>query len=677
MRRGVSNAGAWVAVAAEVAAMLLLPNAALGDGPEVGRFPYGELALLGAAEAAPRVRVVAAVDAAVRLRPGLDWPAVGEAAKGEELAASGITPGLDPWLRVTLPSGPGGWIRAADVEGVDASASQLVLRSAPALLAGPAGECASLHAWPGGAATGNLCAYHRPLAVAGRSPDSRWIALSYARWPHEVVWGLADQLDLSASDIAASNLPVFVGHGTTLVPVVGASADGQAAVLPEAVDWAWTPDNQVVGVGERAIWRYDPLERTTETYPRPAGAATLAPDGEHAAVASCSNVWAECGKARRAPFDIVMVPTDGGSWKRVRDAYNLLVGWKFGTPYAVGEWSPDGRALLTWRAPDLPGSKWPGFAVEYSVIDVGGERYPMPRFGLEPKQYWIWLEDGTLLMRAWFRSAQLYAATWDGVPLRELELPDALSGLRWFKTDNGHPWATLKAAVRSDEGGWRLFNLETGAAPPLQISESAAMFAEPSAGRRFAYRIGADENRALLLFDGTTGAAARLSVPENVGDIGGGFHFAPSGQRLALRALRGGSRDDVRVYVVEFASGEWIETDLRIETEEWNPEFGDGYVCGGRTNWSPNGERFTVELREYYERRGEEWYRRDGLAGFASGDVGSQIRIYDRAGNFARSFRTLGGGSLNSVMEAKWSPDGRWLAVGGRTPSPVECSLGH
>ena len=676
MRRGVSNVGAWVAVAAAVAAMLLLPNAASGDGPTP--FPYGELAALGAAEAAPRVRVVAAVDAAVRLRPGLDWPVIGEAAKGEGLAAAGITPGLDPWLRVTLPSGPGGWVRAADMEGVDASAPQVVLRSAPALLAVPAGECAALHAWPGGAATGNLCAYHRSLAVAGRSPDSRWIALSYARWPHEVVWGLADQLDLSASDIAAPDLPVFVGHGTTLVPT-GASADGQAAVLPEAVDWAWTPDNQVVGVGERAIWRYDPLERTTETYPRPAGAATLAPDGEHAAVASCSNVWAECGKARQAPFDIVMVPTDGGGWKRVRDAYNLLVGWKFGTPYAVGEWSPDGRALLTWRAPDVPGSEWPGFAVEYSVIEVGGAHYPMPRFGLEPRQYWVWIEDGTLLMRAWRQDAQrhvatLYAATSDGAPLRELELPDTLSGLRWFKTGKGHPWAMLKAAVGSDAGGWRLFDLETGATAPLQISESAAMFAEPSGGRRFAYRIGVDENRALLLFDGTTGAAARLSVPENVGDIGGEFHFAPSGQRLALR---GGSRDDVRVYVVEFASGEWIEIDLRIETDEWSPESEDGYVCGGRTNWSPDGEYFTVELREYYERRGEESYRRDGLAGFTSEDVGSQIRIYDRAGNFVRSFRTLGGGSLNSVMEAKWSPDGRWLAVGGRTPSPLECGPGH
>ena len=663
-------------VAAVIA--LALSGSAVADGPEPAPFPYGELAALAAAEAAPRVRVVAAVDAAPRLRPGLDWPVIAEVARGEELMASGITPGLDPWLRVTQPSGPGGWIRAADVEESNASAQHLILRSAPALLAGPASECASLRAWPGGAATGNLCASDRPRAVAGRSPDSRWVALSYSRWPPEVVWAPADQIDLSASDIAVSDLPVFVGHGTTLVPT-GAGAAGQAAMLPAAADWAWTPDNQVVGVGERAIWRYDPLQRTTETYPRPAGAATLAPDGEHAAIASCSNAWTECGKARQAPFDIVIVPTDGGGWKRVRDAYNLLVGGKFGTPYAVGEWSPDGRALLTWLAPEDLDSGWPGFAVEYSVINVGGEHYPMPRFGIEPRQYWVWLEDGTLLMRAWLRDAQryvatLYAATSDGVPLRELELPDALSGIRWFRTGKGHPWATLKAAVWSNGGDWRLFDLETGATAPLQISESAAMFAEPSTGRRFVYRIGADENRTLLLFDGTTGAAARLAVPESVGDIGGGFHFAPSGQRLALRA---GSRDDVCVYVVEFASGEWIETDLRIEADEWNPEFGDGYVCGGRTNWSPDGERFTVELREYYEQRGEEWYRRDGLAGFAFGDVGSQIQIYDRAGNFVRSFRTLGGGSGNSAMEAKWSPDGQWLAVGGRTPSPLECSLGH
>ena len=666
--------------AALVAAMLalVLSGSAVADGPEPAPFPYGELAALGAAEAAPRVRVVAAVDAVLRLRPGLDWPVIAAVARGEELMASGITPSLDPWLRVTQPSGPGGWIRAADLDEPDASAQQLVLRSAPALLAGPASECASLHAWPGGTVTNHLCASDRPRAVAGRSSDSRWVALSFPRWPPKVAWAPADQLDLSASDIAVSDLPVFVGHGTTLVSA-GASTAGQVAVLPTAADWAWTPDNQVVGVGQHAIWRYTPLLQKLETYPRPAGRAKLAPDGEHAAVASCSNAWTECGKASSVPFDIVIVPTDGGSWKRVRDAYDLLVGGKFGTPYAVGEWSPDGRALLTWLAPEDLDSGWPGFAVEYSVIDVGGEQYPMPRFGLQPWQYWVWLEDGTLLMRAWLQDAQryvatLYAATSDGVPLRELELPDELSRHRWFRTDNGHPWATLKAAVWLNEGDWRLFDLETGATAPLQIAESVATFAEPAAGRRFVYHTGADEDYALLLFDGTTGAAARLSVPENVGGVGGEFHFAPSGQRLALRA---GSRDDVRVYVVEFASGEWVETDLRIETNEWNPEFGDGYVCGGRTNWSPDGERFTVELREYYEQRGEERYRRDGLAGFAFGDVGSQIQIYDRAGNFVRSFRTLGGGSLNSVMEAKWSPDGQWLAVGGRTPSPLECSLGH
>lgn len=673
----------WAAIAVGAFSACLLVSAA-ADEPEAWRFPYAELAALAAAVAPVEVSFTLERDVAMRLRPAVNWPVVARLDAGDEMSASAITGGLDPWVLVGLSGGASGWVRLADTTWGGAPPRLPRLSAAP-IRARPANEYTRLYVSPGGAGRGAgrswLWADDPPLGVAGRSPDGQWVALRVystdGRWEPEVVWAPAAEFELIGVDAAVSDLPIFVGRETSLIPVDGGS-ELEPATLPAADEWAWTAEGWIVGVAERGIWRYDPSERRLETYPRPKGNATLAPDGRHIAVASCSNLQRECGKPDFSPFaaypfDIVIVPTDGGASVRVRDVHSPLLGWKFGTPYQTGEWSPDGATFLTvmqvWR------DGWPDVGAAWSVIQVDGRSATLPRFSDGPNEYWVWLADGTLLWNEWSGGEALWIATHEGVPLRSVALPGAVAEVigynAWFRTRYMHPWSSLKWAVRSaDAGGWQLFDLATGAIAPLQISQPSEAFAEAAEGRRFAIPFRRDQQDALLLFDGGSGAAAILPLSTGGALPPGEFSFAPSGPRLLLR-------DGVRLQVVDVASGAAADVDLRIETEDWNPSGAHGYVCGGGLNWSPDGERFTVEIREFHEQQGGEWYRRDGLAAFAFGEVGSQIQVYDRSGEFVRAFRTLGAGPHSSAMMGEWSPDGRWLAIGGHSLWSAECSLEH
>ena len=650
-----------VVAALALAGGLAAPSAA--DEPGAGApFPYAELAALSGLAAPAEVSFTLERAVEVRLRPGLDWPVAGRFARGDVVTAFGATLEPDPWLSVRLPGGGRGWLKLADAGDQSLPVSGLPRAVAPAILAAPPnGVGVRMRAWPNGAEAGWLSQGDRTLAVVGRSLDGEWIAV---RFYGEVQWAPAAEFELLANDVSAADLPIFIPRETTLAPVEP-GADLQPAVLPRAADWAWTADGQIVGVGERAIWRYDPQAGALETHPRPPGNATIAPDGEHVAVAECVDAWRECGKPHEEPFDIVIVPTDGGGWMRVRDIHHSLVGWKFGTPYRIGEWSPDGRALL------VPGTSphrdWPGFTVEYSVITVDGGYHPLPRLGTGPRQYWVWLADGTLLLHEPFvDDSPLHVATREGDRLREIDLPPAFARRRfgWFRTESGHPWASLQAAAQSRDGNWFLLDLESGAATMLEIAESTAEFGEPSTGRRFAFSTMVGGDHALLLFDGPTGAAAQLPLPDGVEEIGTSRHFAPSGERLLLDVRREGEWE---LYVVELGSGEWIEVDVR----------GREHVCGGAVRWSPDGERFAIERRELLERRGSDWYRRDGLAALDGDAVSVQILIYSRTGAFIEAFRTLEHWPHSGVRKVEWSPDGRWLGFGERTVGPLECLTGE
>ena len=107
--------------------------------------PVAALMELAAAEAAPRILLRS--DALVRLRPALDWPVLAEVEAGKSLAATAITPGGDPWLRVELADGEAGWIQLAATNAPDALIARLPFGSARPITTDYALLTGDIRAW--------------------------------------------------------------------------------------------------------------------------------------------------------------------------------------------------------------------------------------------------------------------------------------------------------------------------------------------------------------------------------------------------------------------------------------------------------------------------------------------------------------------------------------------------
>ena len=101
-------------------------------------------------------------------------------------------------------------------------------------------------------------------------------------------------------------------------------------------------------------------------------------------------------------------------------------------------------------------------------------------------------------------------------------------------------------------------------------------------------------------------------------------------------------------------------------------------VCGTTVEWSADGEWWWIEAytgRGTWSNKATPLYGRDGLS--APHGYSRQLRIYDRNGSLAHVFRAeLEHWQAGSTHRAGWSPDGRWLAIGGRNAS-VSCRCGH
>lgn len=581
------------AAAVVVVIALALGGAAVGDGPEVGRFPYGELAALGAAEAA--VRQVSPILAA--------------------------------------PDG-----------------EQVRLYARPAAY----GDSAPTQSWRGCEPASSYC----NRSVMGRSPDDRWVAL-YSRWETpNVLWALAEQIDLLGADLEIGNLPVFVGELTALMPT--GESDGRAPVyLPPALNMAWTADGSLVGIQEDAFWRYDGERGELEVHPRPRGDATLSPDGRYLAVAVCANGWGDCGLGSYVPFDVLIMPTDGGPSARTSGvSLRPWVASKYAVSYRVGLWSPDSRFLLAPRA-EWSSGEHPGDSLAWSVISVDGGRNELPvttSIGMRWRRYWYWLDDETLIR--W--DARYLNPEWaqtvrrDGSQLRKASFPEAYEyagRIRVLHADRG---GSVRILAWLEEDGWAAFEPTTGALARLETLgevDGEMGRAVPMDQSELVFIASRGEVRAIAT--GATGATGATSTDGPVLREWGRAS-APTGRRVIARFSDGGYAE-LPLYAVELDARERAAADVEVESL-------DQRVCGGPWNWSPDGEHFVFLSYE------ANWYP-TGLDGEQRSAL---LRIYGRAGALMQSYRTLV--ELRRVSQARWSPDGRWLAVGGRQLGEWECN---
>ena len=620
-------------------------------------FPFAELAAEAAAVAPVWFRVRA--DAALRLRPGLTWPVAAELGAGDVARASAVTPGGEPWLRIGAGPVPRGWMRAAD-----AGLHESVLERLPVAVAAPiraelVGWAAEFASWPGGPG-GSFKLLRRPMGypVVGRSADAAWIALRLRDVAPSDAWVRAEAVRLWAddlADLAVVDLPIFIGRGTAVLSLREDEADA-VVLLPPADDWRWTAGNTLVGIGEQTVWRYVPALGDLETHARPHGRVKIAPDGRHIVVWVCAAPDPNCDGKDQA-YDVVIVPTDGGAWSNVLRAVRPRRP-KTGYLDYVGHWSPDSRMLLVGQERhDDSLEQWPWSRWYFSVVMLNGAHSSLPQVEGTPRCSWRWLPDGSLINCAGARySAEPHVTL--------LQANAAPPGGWWYVAGQRSLLGYVPMGSRLPgglaDGGWSMFDLDTGAVRPLSELEGLSRVvtsAQSADGRWAALLAERDAEPRVVVFDRTTGdvtVTAALELP-GYRRSASPMVLAPTGDRLLWEPDPGRTTNG-SVYVVELRTGRATELVLIPESEY-------GPVCGRARNWSPDGEQFTLEVFEVSEWAADGTYGRDGLAAVLDHQRTTQIRVYDRSGGFVRAFRALSRGLDASLREVVWSPDGRWLAL--------------
>ena len=612
------------------AAVLLALGGAAADGPEAGPFPYGELALLGAAEAP--VRVVLREAAVVRLRPGLDWPAVAEVGAGDWATALAATPGDGAWLRVELASGATGWLPWADVAGSTPRIRSLPADEAGALRAWPRAAVLEVFDWPGAPPTRTLSRADGPFGVFGRSADGKWAALaSTATLSAAVVWARASEITLTANDVSIADLPIFLGRGVSVIPL-GDPAGREARLAGPADEWIWTPAGAIHGFDAERVWRFNPTSGAMVSLARSPGAAAFSPDGEHLAVLSCDGDWFEC----LGPHDVTILPMDGGESVTFRDIYSRIWtgdGWPIEThPFTspFGQWSPDGRYLLIPSSGDGP---------DHSAISVDGESHRIPAAWLETD---VWRRV-SVFWAAERRHAVAYAVR-DGdgeriytFALNGELLDEAMQPLQYQSERRFLPGLRREA--------WLDWSPDRSYAFVRR-----GLSSEPEDNRAWLYRA-SDESLT--------------EIPHSEGGrhLVLDAHWSPRSDAFLLldRGAPG----------AEPIAGLWLVHVDPLSTAAIQRDGFDGFACGNRggsrSEWRRGGDELLIELFDHIEYwSGDDQpmaYAPDGLA--ARHGMTSQIRIYNRQGELLHTFRThLDLVGQHSNRRAEQSTDGRWLALG-------------
>ena len=661
-----------VGVAALVLAAGLGSPLAADDPGAQGPFPYAELAALAAAVAPPRV--VALEATAVRLRPAHDWPTVARLGAGEAVLAHAVTHEYAPrqsadstswlrdrylWLRIATADGVSGWIPSAETSLSDALWRRIDVQPAAPVTARwlgahePVGERIGLRARP----AGPLLEWQDevsegPHGVFGRSADGGWVALNVGHLDVRVVWASIGEVDLEAADLTAADLPFFVGSEVAVLPLGEADGRRPRSIEP-AVEWRWIAGNRIVGVGNETFWRYDPETGSHHSVPRPAGRAELSPDGMQLAV--------ELRRPREsdgpASDDLALVSLDDGATLVFADALNV---YKSEGVLYLGSWSPDSRAFLSPRV----GDDW-----EFLVVTVSGERYELPKIGAWPLNPWHWRANNGLLYGD-------SAVSYDGTGLHTIERavrPAETSIPHWpalqricalpakyeYLTDDRGERAWISGEIFGDEEANRISTCLSNEIWPLDGVRTL---------------ISDRQSGALWLFDAASGRLREIIAalpPEHRQNLRVVVSVAPGAERLVMHRYGGFWPSDTHL------------VELLPPYPTTVVAFVPSQICGQRWNWSSDGEQFTAEADAGWG--GEFTAGPDGLTTEWRGLYGrervSQIRFFDRTGEMLSALRTFYAPQDRAwpgrrLMEAKWSPDGRWLAIGGH-PARECTTLGH
>ena len=629
----------------------------------------------------------------IRQRPSVVWPVIGVLSAGEEVTATAVTPDSDAWLRVEQGGSELGWIQTADAAtDVDKIVDSLPVETAPPLWAFVRGTAARMSEWAGGTEVTFslddpvLSPQIGPFGVSGRSADSKWLAVEMPRvwgaarligrsWntvrPQIIVWFRAADMILSDSRLATSDLPIFIGNGTTLIPTED-NAGLQPRHLPPANEWTWRSDGLLIGIGDTDIWRYDPQNNKLAKVGRPAGLAALAPDGRHLAVAVCNNWNRSCQTDKRKVYemkhevyDIVIVPTDGGAWSRSLLTGSYPGGYKFGLEYDVGVWSPDGSSLLVPRIRTGQDSWAP--VMEYSVVTLTGARYYLPG-----SCRWQWIWDGSLLDC----NGDRYSPHPERQLLQKGTVQASASVWLYGRSRLTYPWVPPRMPSWSSDQGWASVDPLTGAVTALEeLNEDPSLTGN---GTYWQYRshdglyawklVRQGDATALAWFDLSTGEARAMRLPDDHSIYGNpaAVPVVPTSRGMLWGSAN--EQGQVSLYVSESAGEPKLVAKF---TQDLRRGDSDALATYGQPGWSREAQQLAIIVREHEVA----WPRNVGIDGLFTveqfgWDGGAHIRIHSFNGEFEKAVRSVARISYWTGIRADWSRDGHWLTVGGHSLGP-------
>ena len=635
-----------VIVIVAVVAAVLASGAASADDPGGIRppFPFAELAAEAALTMSTRISVRETVT--VRMRPALDWPVRTVVRTGQTIVGAALTPGEDPWLQVRCCNGRDGWIRAADV-GVPAGLlARLPVRSAPPIEAELAGYRTAIHARPGGPELDFSLSRDsfedsedRRYPVLGRSADEEWIALRFDQFHPPILWVRASALRQIGGGIEVEALPVFVGSGVAVVR----SSDPSGA--PQFIGaggrhWLWTPESALVGLHGASAWRYDPGSGASDSVALPTRSGWIAPDGRHVWSETCpGGDWSRCHQVGR---DVVLTSVVDGNSRTVPRIYAPAPSDAPATGRNV--WSPGGSWLLFEFS-----ARGEGEPARQTTVSVTGATHFLPSDGSYTRYFW--LSDGSL---GHWRDEALVVSTPMGEQIRRIEVGSSRG------SSTSRPGGPL-LSVRTDDG-WVELNYATGQVSPMlgadRWDERTSIVWAPGGSRAF-IALGSLQP---FIYEAATGRMTTISGLPAPNDETPDWKF-----NRWFRTLRWAPTND-RFLVTVRDHGAWlVELDAGASTARPLPgvTLADG-ICSPATVWSPDGQRFAAwSLRPL----GGERFTSDGLAGlpatamtYVHVNLINWWGVYDAEGALLLSFRS-GFGSHGADL--RWSPDGRWIAIGG------------
>lgn len=581
-----------------------------------------------ATEELTNVPAVIVGDAEMRVRPGLPWRVTRRLAAGDEAL---VLSRVGEWLRIRVDDCEG-WVHSAVLDLGEVDESEILVQAASPIIA----------EWQG-----------VEYGVMGQSADGAEVRLLAES--DEIVSAPKDEVTLTADDITVDDLPVLIGDETVVFPG-GDFRAGQGKILPRADEWMWLPWGWLLAHNEEFIWQWRPETDELEFIRRPPGHAGFSPGGESLAILTCG------GKESCFPYlDVTILPLDGTPMVKLSD--HTEVNQRLGALKAISIlwcndwrcedfiWTSDGRGLLIPLVPETA-----VFASAAALLHADKQIAVFDPWSPPPA-----LPEGC--SPAPSPSGVGWRLGSDDVVTFTVTCVDDAEGLLWHMAtyDASGQSVTVRAPDSSDQQASDVTHPYADVVD--QLGDGAYVLRGGTDQRSIVMDAGV---RQLFIYDQTENPPQAINhdpdvIPDWLWELlergpdyhGWDFYWSVNDQVAVIWRTS-----------ITYAAAAFL-IDLSMAAAVPLP-FGAvrTWPCYPTGGWSPDGAIFQIEFHHYASDHSlhDRWI--DGLA--LARRQPYQRTLVNSEGEMVGVLRAAAYRDANFPPHvARWSPDGRWLAIGG------------